>query len=235
MKKYKLLIVDDDIDLLNLLQSFFQQHNFIVEIATSSKTALYIFNEKKIDLAIVDLNLCNENGAFLCKKLREKNNIPILMLTCSDTEKDHLLCFEYGVDDYMTKPCSMEVLLAHVNAISRRAYPQKFYTGIYQFLGWKLDPEKRELKNPQGKTVPLTTGLYDLLLAFVEYPQQTLTRYQLLNILASYTDDPFARGIDIQLTRLRKKLGDDCKQPSFIKTIHSKGYMFLPKINKLNN
>jgi len=233
-EQYKLLIVDDDTGLLTLLQKFFKQHDFIVEIATSSKDALSIFNEKKIDLVILDLHIHHENGADLCKRIRRDNDIPVIMLTCSNKDKHHLLCFKYGVDDYMTKPCSMEVLLAHVNAIVRRSYPQKFNARIYQFLNWQLNTEKQILTDPNDEVVPLTNGLYNLLLSFVEHPQQVLTRHQLLDIVAGYTDDPFARGIDIQLTRLRKKLGDHYKNATFIKTIYTKGYVFLPAVKRIH-
>lgn len=233
MDKHRhLLVVDDDEELRELLQMFFTQYNFSCQAVSSGKEMFATLKEKDIDLVILDLMLAREDGLELCKKLRKVSNVPVVMLTAVNTDSERILGLEYGADDYVTKPFNNRELLARVNAILRRVYPAQDEQVIYHFSAWQLDSFTRELMNPQGKLVDLSSGLYELLLAFLEHPQRVLNRDQLLDMTKGRSCEPYDRSIDIQLSRLRTKLSCDESEIKLIKTIRNEGYMLTTNVEK---
>ena len=233
----KLLIVDDDADLLTILTEFFQQYDFEVDTTTTAFGALALFRAKVFDIVILDLQLGLDKGSRVCRKIRKLSNTPIIMLTGIKDDNEKITCFEAGVDDYVTKPCRNDVLLAHINAVLHRVKPKKIHANYYQFMNWMLDRKSAILTEKNGEKVALTSTLCDLLVVFLEHPQECLSREKLFNLLYGYNSSnmPFDRSIDIQLCRLRKKLGEDDTVPKYIRTIRSQGYEFLPDVKILND
>jgi two-component system OmpR family response regulator len=187
-----------------------------------------------VDLVILDLMLGGEDGLQLAHQLREKykSEIGIIILTGRGDTVDRIIGLEMGADDYLTKPFHPRELLARVRSVSRRmASRMAERTGadkgsVVQFAGWSLDLARRALTSPAGDEVRLTTGEFELLDAFVNHPNQVLRRDQLLDLSRHRIAGPFGRTIDVQVGRLRRKLGDDPKNPMLIKTARGGGYMF---------
>jgi len=234
-----LLIVDDDKDIRSLLTEFFQKHTHTVTVAEDGATMFAALEEHAIDLVILDVMLRGEDGFTLCQKLRARSRIPVIMLTAVTDYTDRVVGLEVGADDYVIKPFDQRELLARVKAVLRRtseaaARPSPEETRPRLFFGkWCLDLARRELLSENDTLVFLTGGEFDLLLAFAERPRQILTRDQLLDArglgYATY-DAPYDRAVDVLVSRLRRKLEDDPKDPSIIRTIRNGGYMFTLKV-----
>lgn len=234
-----ILIVDDDEDIRSLLTDFFQRHAHTVVEAKDGEEMFAVIDKNPVDIVILDLMLPGEDGFSLCQKLRSKSRIPVIMLTAMNDFTDRVVGLEVGADDYVTKPFDQRELLARVRAVLRRtgetaATPQQKKTRPKLYFGkWCLDVARRELLADDETLVFLTSGEFDLLLAFVESPQRVLTRDQLLDArglaYAPY-DAPFDRTIDVQVSRLRRKLEDDPRNPGIIRTIRNGGYMFTLKV-----
>jgi two-component system, OmpR family, response regulator len=233
-----ILIVDDDDDIRSLLTDFFQRHAHRVTVAKDGTEMFAALAEQTVDIVILDLMLPGEDGFGLCQKLRSKSRVPVIMLTAMTDHTDRVVGLEIGADDYVTKPFDQRELLARVKAVLRRtgeALParssDKTRPKLY-FGRWCLDVARRELLADDDTLVFLTSGEFDLLLAFVESPQRVLTRDQLLDArgLSAAYDAPFDRTIDVQVSRLRRKLEDDPQNPSIIRTIRNGGYMFTLKV-----
>jgi len=246
--KKQLLIVDDDIDIRELLSSFLSGHQYNIDTAANAVETDAQLAKKKFDLIILDVMLPGEDGLSICKRIRSKTNIPIIMLTAMGDEVDRIIGLEIGADDYLPKPFNPRELLARIKAVLRRFAP--ITSGdlglnspnkskvirqanlVYIFENWKLYPGKRELRSPENVLISLTAGEYDLLLAFIENPQRTLNRDQLLDITKGRSASAFDRSVDIQLSRLRRKIELDPKIPVMIKTVRSGGYLFTPNVDK---
>lgn len=232
-----LLIVDDDEDILTLLTDFFERHAYSVSVARDGVEMFAALSRQSADLIILDLMLQGEDGIALCKRLRADVRTPVIMLTAMTDQTDRIVGLEVGADDYVTKPFDQRELLARVRAVMRRStiLPEK--SGASRpwlcFGKWRLDVARRELLSDDDTLIFLTSGEFDLLLTFVEHPQRVLTRDQLLDArglpYAAY-DSPNDRTIDVQVSRLRRKLEDDPKNPSIIRTIRNGGYMFCLKV-----
>jgi two-component system OmpR family response regulator len=228
-----LLIVDDDTEILSLLTDFFRKHSHTVSVAETG-TGLFAAIEKGgIDLVILDVMLRQEDGFFLCRKVRELSKVPIIMLTAAGDLTDRIVGLEVGADDYVTKPFDQRELLARVKAVLRRApVAGELDDGprpMIQFDAWRLDVTRRELRSSDDTLVVLSGSEFDLLLAFAEHPKRVLTREQLLDLARGPTHDAFDRSIDTLVSRLRRKLEDDAKTPTLIRTVRNGGYMFMPK------
>jgi len=234
-----ILIVDDDREIRTLLMRFLGEHGYRVTPAADGKGMMAALRAGRFDLIVLDLMLPGEGGLQLCRRVRQEMTIPILMLTALSSEADRVLGLELGADDYLTKPFSPRELMARINAILRRAAlasaedasrPQ-----AYGFGGWALEIGKRQLRSPQGTLLPLTSGEFDLLLAFVEHPQRVLSRDQLLDLTRGRSSVLFDRSIDVQVSRLRRKIEVDPNMPDLIKTVRSGGYIFTPDIQLLQD
>ncbi|MFW0755426.1 response regulator [Pseudomonas sp. H11T01] len=232
-----ILIVDDDLEVLALLKKFFVQHGYSVEVATDGASLWSAMERQAPDLIILDLMLPGENGLTLCQRLRQQYPTPVIMLTAMSELSDRVVGLEMGADDYLGKPFDARELLARVRAVLRRAGENRPLTGqvqrpLIKFADWQLDLTRRELRSPDQVMIPLSAGEFDLLLVFVEHPQRILTRELLLDLARGRSHEAFDRSIDVQVSRLRRKLDLDSKRVEMIRTVRNVGYLFTPSVTR---
>jgi two-component system, OmpR family, response regulator len=230
-----LLIVDDDKELCTLLSKFLGRHGYRVSIAHNGNEMAQILETSRVSLVILDLMLPGEDGLVLCRRLRATSTLPVIMLTAMTDEVDRIIGLEMGADDYIAKVANPRELLARVRAVLRRAGPAE--TGeaadqrrILEFAGWRLDVTHRQLYSAKNALVPLRAGEFELLLAFVERPRRVLSRDQLLDLSRGRSANAFDRSIDVQVSRLRRKIEPDPKEPTLIKTVRSGGYILAANV-----
>jgi two-component system OmpR family response regulator len=232
-----ILVVDDDRDICSLLSQFLARHSFRVSAARDGEEMFKLLEAAKVDLIVLDLMLPGEDGLSLCRRLRSENQMPVIMLTAMHEEIDRVIGLEMGADDYLSKPFSPRELLARIRAVLRRASQAaqaatEIQTAgrVLSFDGWQLDVARRELRRGDGEPVTISSGEFEMLLAFAEHPQRVLTRDQLLDLARGRSAAPFDRSVDIQVMRLRRKIELDPKNPELIKTVRSGGYIFTPRV-----
>lgn len=232
-----LLVVDDDREIRDLLSRFLVKHGFRVSAARDGMEMRKILADWKIDLVILDLMLPGEDGLSLCRWLRGATKLPVVMLTAMGEETDRIVGLEMGADDYVAKPFNPRELLARIRAVLRRvdgglqpSSPDA--EGTYRFAGFVLDAGARRLTGPDGDALELTTGEYELLLAFLDRPQRVLSRDQLLDLARGREAAPFDRAIDIQVSRLRRKIEADAQDPQIIKTVRGGGYVLAVPVER---
>ena len=231
-----LLVVDDNREIRDLLARFMAKHEFRVSTAEDGKAMRRVLETSRIDLVILDLMLPGEDGLVLCRELRARSNIPIVMLTAMGEETDLIVGLEMGADDYVPKPFNPRELLARVKAVLRRAQSlpeqgQAPEQTVLRFAGWTFDLARREIVSADGVAVPLSTGEFDLLATFVAHPRHVLSRDQLLDLTRGREAAAFDRSIDTQVSRLRRKIEKDAKDPQIIKTVWGGGYVFTPEVS----
>jgi len=228
-----ILIVDDDRDIRDLLSRFLVKHGLRVSTARDGVEMMRLLDGAAVDLVVLDLMMPGEDGLTLCRRLRATTNLPVIMLTAMGEDTDRIVGLEMGADDYLPKPFNPRELLARVKAVLRRiqALPVSAAKGdVAKFDGWTLDLGSRRLTSPTDEEVELSTGEYDLLLAFATHPRRVLSRDQLLDLARGRTAAPFDRSVDIQVMRLRRKIEVDPKEPRLIKTVRGGGYMFAAEV-----
>lgn len=233
---YRLLLVDDDKEICDLIKTFLAAQGYQVFVAHDYWQMQTALRQHQIDLLILDIMLPRTDGLEICKKLREKSSLPIIVISAMGQEADRILGLEIGADDYLPKPFSPHELLARIKALLRRAN-NSFQPGKnilptlpqIKFLDWHLERNKRHLIAHDGLTIPLSAGEYELLATFIQYAGRTLTRDQLLELTQNRAAAPFDRSIDVQVGRLRKKIEDDPKNPQIIITVRGGGYQFTPQ------
>lgn len=238
-KQVNILVVDDDPQICDLLKDYMSQHGYKVFTAHNGHQMERELKKANMDIVVLDVMLPGEDGLTLCRKLREKSPVSILMLSAVGEETDKVVGLEMGADDYLAKPFSIRELHARIKALLRRSYGELAEQRQVQrienlpnikFLNWTLDQKKRRLISPEGVTVPLTSGEYELLLVFIQHPQHVLTRDQIMDHLHGREANPFDRSIDVQIGRLRRKIENDPKKPKIIITVRGGGYQFTPKV-----
>jgi two-component system OmpR family response regulator len=236
-----ILVVDDDREIRDLLARFFTKHNLRVTTARDGQEMMRLLGERRIDLVVLDLMLPGEDGLALTRRLRTSGSaVPIVMLTAMGEDTDRIVGLEMGADDYVPKPFNPRELLARVRAVLRRAQSGGHGEGAaavapgsrVRFAGWTLDLASRDLLSADGVVVSLSAGEFDLLQAFVEHPRRVLSRDHLLDLARGRSAAPFDRSIDIQVSRLRRRLGDDARDPQLIKTVRGGGYLFTAEVEK---
>ena len=231
-----ILVVDDDREIRDLLARFLTKHGLRVSTARDGVEMMKTLEDRRIDLVVLDLMLPGEDGLSLTRRLRVKGvSIPVVMLTAMGEDTDRIVGLEMGADDYLAKPFNPRELLARIKAVLRRSSQVvspilSGHGGHLCFADWSLDMATRDLTSPDGVVVVLSAGEFDLLQAFVEHPRRVLSRDQLLDLARGRIAVPFDRSIDIQVSRLRRKLGDDAKEPQMIKTVRGGGYLFTPEV-----
>jgi two-component system, OmpR family, response regulator len=238
-----LLIVDDDEEIRDLLKQYLEKSDFKVSTAANGKQMRAVLTASPVDLIVLDLMMPQEDGLVLCRELNatQTQPIPILMLTARNEEADRILGLEMGADDYLTKPFATRELLARIRAILRRtrmipAQLRETKTSrLLKFGAWSLDTHARHLIDNSGAIVPLSGAEYRLLRVFLDHPQRVLTRDQLLGLTQNRESDYFDRSIDILVSRLRKRLRDDSREPLYIKTLRSEGYIFSCSIERMGD
>lgn len=233
------LVVDDDREISSLLGKFLGQHGFRVTQAADGVAMWRAMDAGRFDLIVLDLMLPGEDGLALCRRLRTESEVPIIMLTAMTAETDRIVGLEFGADDYITKPFSPRELLARAKAVLRRTHALPPDAGLkrargYRFAGWTLDVGQRAVISADDVLVTLSTGEFDLLAAFVEHPHRTLNRDQLLDLARGRASNLFDRSIDVQVSRLRRKLETDPQKPELIKTVRGGGYLFAADVEPLD-
>lgn len=229
-----ILVVDDDREIRDLVARFLRNHGCRVDAVGDGRAMFRTLETGRFDLLVLDLMMPGEDGLSICRRLRQTSNLPVIMLTAVGDEADRIVGLEMGADDYLAKPFSPRELLARIRAVLRRAAalqrPAENGPAVLAFDRWRLDLTKRELSDSKGTLMPLTAGEFDLLAALAEHPGRILTRDQLLDLTKGRDAIPFDRSIDVQISRLRRKIEDDPREPALIKTVRSGGYVFTPQV-----
>jgi two-component system OmpR family response regulator len=229
-----ILMVDDDPGIRDVVSEFLSRHGYTVETAADAAGMDRALERGDVDLMVLDVMLPGEDGLSICRRLAGQGGPPIIMLSAMGEDTDRIVGLEIGADDYLPKPCNPRELLARVRAVLRRRQEPKptedHHGGVLEFAGWRLDLVRRELKTPQGVVINLSSGEFSLLRALVERPQRVLTRDQLLDFARGPETEAYDRAIDVQISRLRKKLDDGAGGQELIRTIRNEGYMFSAKV-----
>ena len=225
-----ILIVDDDAEIRSLLQSYLLKNGLRASTAADGRAMWLALDAAQIDLIVLDLMLPGDDGLTLCRNLRAKSDIPLIMLTARGEETDRIIGLEMGADDYLPKPFSARELLARIKVILRRSrsLPQNLAPETVRnicFAGFVLDTAQRHLVNKAGVITPLSGAEYRLLRIFLDHPNRVLNRDQLLDLTQGKEAEPLDRSIDVQISRLRHRLGDDPREPLLIKTVRGEGYV----------
>jgi two-component system, OmpR family, response regulator len=231
-----ILVVDDQKEICDVVQEYLTGEGYRVSTANDGNGMRRALGQSHVDLVILDLMLPGEDGLTLARGLRDESGIGIIILTGRGETVDRIIGLEMGADDYLPKPFHLRELLARVKSVLRRVQsrtgePGQTTRSHAQFAGWSLDLSSRELMSPGGEEVRLTTGEFDLLAAFVNNPNQVLSRDRLLDLARNREAGPFDRTIDVQVGRLRRKLEEDPQNPSLIKTVRGSGYIFTPTVD----
>jgi two-component system, OmpR family, response regulator len=240
-REARVLIVDDDGQIRQLLAGFLKDNGLDVALARDGVEMRAALGSQTIDLVVLDLMLPGTGGLELCRELRRTGNLPVIMLTAKGDETDRIVGLEVGADDYLAKPFNPRELLARIKAVLRRSRGDNGPTATtrsgYAFDGWRVDLLRRELLNPEGALVDLSGAEFDLLIAFMESPNRVLSRDWLLEAARNRTSDVFDRSVDVLVSRLRRKIeqGGEGAQESgaeVIKTVRGSGYLFMPKVTR---
>ena len=231
------LIVDDDPQIRGMLVRFLSDHGLRTTEAANGERMFAALAGGRFDIIVLDIMMPGEDGLSLCRRLRTDNAVPIVLLTAMNHDADRIVGLELGADDYVSKPFNPRELLARIRAILRRmqgggpvSEAQGTRRGSFIFSGWRLDASHRTLHSPDGVLTDLTSGEFDLLLAFVEHPERVLSRDQLLDLAHGRVGQLFDRSIDVQISRLRRKIEVDPQDPQLIKTVRSGGYIFTSAV-----
>jgi two-component system OmpR family response regulator len=233
-----LLIVDDDVEVLDLLQKFLRQHGYEVDVASDGQGLWQALERRVPDLVILDVMLPGDSGLVLCQRLQAEYKVAVIMLTAMGELSDRVVGLELGADDYLTKPFAARELLARVRAVLRRAGESPgspvpaSSRAVLEFSGWQLDVLRRELRSPEGVMIPLSNGEFELLLVFAEHPRRVLSRQQLLDLARGEAHEAYDRSIDVQVSRLRRKLESDGDSEPLIRTLRNVGYLFTASVTK---
>lgn len=230
-----ILVVDDDREIRTLLGEYLQKQGYRVTAVADGKGLRAAMAQSRPDAVILDLMLPGEDGLALCRDLRAHSEVPIIMLTARGEETDRIVGLELGADDYVAKPFSPRELLARIKSVLRRAraLPENLRrdeSGVFRFAGWMLDAATRNLTSPEGVVVALSGTDFRLLRIFVDHPNRVLTRDQLVELMLAREAGPYDRAIDVQVSRLRQRLGEDAREPVIIKTVRGRGYVFAAHV-----
>lgn len=226
-----ILIVDDDADIRNLLAEYLGEQGWNVSTAADGSAMQRILDNGKINLVVLDLTLPGADGLALCRQLRERSDIPVIMLTARSAPLDRILGLEMGADDYLCKPFEPRELLARIRNVLRRneSSSDTAHSQRIEFLGWVLDLSTHQLQRADGLVVMLSSNEFRLLKTLLEHPNRVLSRDHLLNLTQGREADPLDRSIDLSISRLRHKLGDDARMPKLLKTVRNEGYLLVTK------
>lgn len=232
-----ILIVDDDREISALLAEYLEKNGYKTSTAGEGKAMWKALDDSRIDLIVLDLNLPGDDGLTLCRNLRARSGIPVIMLTARGEPVDRILGLEMGADDYLPKPFEPRELFARIRSVLRRtqalpATSQAAEAQMVRFAGWTMDTTARHLINPQGVVVALSGAEFRLMKIFLDHANRVLSRDQLLNMTAGRDADPFDRSIDLQISRLRQKLGEDARSPQIIKTVRNEGYVLATVVSR---
>ena len=252
MSSLHILLVDDDREIRTLLSRYLAGQGYLTTAAADGREMREALAGRAIDLIVLDLMLPGEDGLALCRWVRAQSDVPVIMLTARGEEIDRIVGLEMGADDYLAKPFNPRELVARIKAVLRRTgrvpgggegeisgilsgaesrrWAADAHPEVVTFAGWALDIAARRLTAPDGTLVPLSAGEFGLLAAFVSHPQRVLSRDRLLDLARGREAQPFDRSIDVQVSRLRRKIEEDPSDPQLITTVRGGGYMFTPPV-----
>ena len=223
----RIIVVDDDPGIRTVVSDYLADQGYQVETVGDAKELERALARGSADLIVLDVMLPGEDGLAICRRLSAEQNLSVIMLSALGEDADRIIGLELGADDYLAKPCNPRELLARVRAVLRRKGDQRPRRGATcQFAGWRLDLVRRELCSPDRMVVALSGGEFMLLQALVERPQRILTRDELLDSARGPESEAYDRAIDVQISRLRRKLSDRSGGLELIRTIRNEGYMF---------
>ena len=232
-----LLLVDDEPTLREPLAEYLTRQGFVVQEAESAAAARTRLAQATPDLVLLDIMMPGEDGLSLCRHLVESRRLPTILLTAKGEAMDRIIGLEIGADDYVTKPFEPRELVARIRSVLRRAErpaaPATHDELLYEFEGWQLDPLKHRLTDPDGALVPLSTAEFRMLRAFCDHPRQVLDRDRLLDMVQGREAHLFDRAVDNQISRLRRKIEADSRDPRFIQTVRGGGYRFATDVARL--
>ena len=232
----RLLLVDDEAALREPLAEYLTRQGFVVHQAAGAAEARTWLRDEAIDLVLLDIMMPGEDGLSLCRHIAESKAIPTILLTARTETTDRIVGLEIGADDYVTKPFEPRELVARIRSVLRRTGKTAAATPVEDevlvFDGWRLDPLKRRLSDAEGVVVPISSVEFRLLLAFVEHPRQVLDRDRLLDMVQGREAHLFDRAVDNQVSRLRRKIEADSRNPVLIQTVWGGGYMLAADVRR---
>jgi two-component system OmpR family response regulator len=230
-----IVVLEDDPEFRSTLAGLLRREGFQVVVCDGAAALDRVVERRRVDLVVLDLMLAREDGPSICRRLRATpTRLPVLATTRGEDIRD-IDGLTAGADDYLPQPFHLLELVARARAIlhrtrDRRRAPTAWPAERYRFAGWTLHADRRELIGPDGRAVTLTGGEFDMLMVFLLHPQRVLNRGQLLEWARGRSAGPFDRTVDVQLSRLRRKLGDEPRSPSMIKTVRGGGYLFAQAV-----
>jgi len=229
------LVVDDDAELCQLLAQYLEPEGYRVEAVHNGLTGVERALSGDHAIVVLDVMLPDVKGFEVLRRVRAHSRAPVLMLTARGDEQDRILGLEMGADDYLAKPFNPRELLARINAVLRRQAAAQTASATegasaLTFLGWRIDFRLRELRNPAGARVAMTSAEFDLLRTFCERPGRVLSRDSLLDLTQGRNAGSFERSIDVLVSRIRRKIETCPQDATMIKTVRSGGYMFTPRV-----
>ena len=230
-----ILVVEDDRETRALIAKYLRTNACHVTTATDGREMARAMADRRVDLLILDVMLPGEDGLSLCRKVRAESQTPIIMLTARGEDVDRIVGLEMGADDYLPKPFNPRELLARINAVLRRQTAARLASAtdgadVLTFAGWRIDLRLRELRNPEGARVAVTSAEFDLLQTFCERAGRVLSRDSLLDFTQGRNAGSFERSIDVLVSRIRRKIEPDPQNATMIKTVRSGGYLFTPSV-----
>jgi len=232
----RLLLVDDEAALREPLAEYLSRQGFSVTQAASAAEARSLIRDNTPDIVLLDIMMPGEDGLSLCRHLVEARAIPTIFLTAKGEATDRIVGLEIGADDYVVKPFEPRELVARIRSVLRRSTrgaPPVGESEIYEFEGWRLDPLKRRLIDPEGAVIAISSVEFRLLAAFLDHPRQVLDRDRLLDMVQGREAHLFDRAVDNQVSRLRRKIESDSRNPQLIQTVWGGGYMLAADVRRL--
>lgn len=233
-----ILVVEDDRETRALIAKYLTANACNVSTASDGREMDQVLADRRVDLLILDVMLPGEDGLSLCRKVRANSQLPIIMLTARGEDVDRILGLEMGADDYLAKPFNPRELLARINAVLRRHAAASVASATngatsFAFLDWRIDFRLRELRNPAGARVAMTSAEFDLLRIFCERPGRVMSRENLLDLTQGRSAGSLERSIDVLVSRIRRKIEGDPQDATIIKTVRSGGYVFTPAVTAI--
>lgn len=241
LKNTLIAVVEDDPEIRGLVVSLLKREGFEAAACESGGDLDRLIARQRVDLVVLDVMMPGEDGLSICRRLRSRGDIPVLIVTAKGDDIDRIIGLEVGADDYLPKPFNPRELVARVRAILRRTRMANGVVAngraqeraaVYRFAAWTLDSGSRDLIDPEGRAIALTGGEFDLLLVLLSHPQRVLNRDQLLDWTRGRSAGPYDRSVDVQMGRLRRKLGDVGDETTLIKTVRGGGYLFASAVER---
>ena len=233
MQKH-ILVVDDDLEIRTLIAEYLERNGFRASTLADGRDLMRSLEERAVDLLVLDLMLPGVDGLTLCREVRSRSRLPVLILSARGEDVDRIVGLEMGADDYLAKPFHPRELLARIRAILARSTPSEPPSEAeeYRFDQFRLDMVRRELSKGDGRKVSLTGAEFELLAIFLARPNRVLSRDTLVELTQGREAPAYDRSIDVRVSRLRQALGDS-RDPKLLKTVYGEGYVLAAKVERL--